>query len=350
MLEPEILFLFCGLDPVPHTFICYPTFLPNSSLGEVLLRVRTQVQNCIVQVINSGDSGDGLGDGEWERDVCQTQDPVPRRGLLDDSCLRWNFLPHWRHYLEVSGDQWWWGFPIIPHRSAQLRPRGLSPPFRGLLLIRRVTKLLGCKSGGISQNLSSGSSIIKIWLIVPQYLSFGESLTRLKINHLTQSPTPPTTQNLKMFTAAIWLLFKIAKKWKQLKRPSTDGQTNVHPHNGMPFRRKKQWSADARYKWMRPKNMWKQPDRKGHVACDAITMKRPKQANPQRQNAVKELLSFGRDAMQANCTWVWSLFGGWYKCSGIRQWWLICNSVSILKAAAFYPLKGYTLWYVIMSQ
>ena len=41
-----------------------------------------------MQVINSGDSGDGLGGREWERDVCQTQDPVPRRGLLDDSCLR----------------------------------------------------------------------------------------------------------------------------------------------------------------------------------------------------------------------------------------------------------------------
>ena len=69
------------MGPVSHTFICYPTFLPNHSLREVLLWVRTQVQNRIVQVINSGECGDGLGVGKWECDVVQTQ-PLEEDSLV----------------------------------------------------------------------------------------------------------------------------------------------------------------------------------------------------------------------------------------------------------------------------
>lgn len=111
------------MDPVSHTFICYPTFLPNRSLREVLLWVRTQVQNRIVQVINSGECGGGLGVGEVGMRC--SSDSAPRRGLIGDSCLCWSFLPRWHHYVKVSGDQSWWGFPIILHHSTHSSDPGL---------------------------------------------------------------------------------------------------------------------------------------------------------------------------------------------------------------------------------
>jgi len=60
-----------------------------------------------------------------------------------------------------------------------------------------------------------------------------------------------------MFTAAIWLLFKIAEKWKQLKHPSADGQTNkmsihitenhsVGKSNAVPIHGTDGWSLKTR--------------------------------------------------------------------------------------------------------
>lgn len=228
------------MDPVSHSFICYPTFLPNSSLGEVLLWVRTQAQNRIVQVLILETMEVGWGWGKWECDVYQTQDPVPWRGLTDDSCLCWNFLPHRHHYLK-------WG-PVmvrLPLHStsfySQLRPRA---PLRVLLPIKCVTKLLGYKSGGISQNISFGGSIIKTWLIVPQYLSFGKSLANLKINHLTQFP-PHYTKPKDVHNSNLAII-QNSQNVETTEIPIswwTDNQ-NVHPHNGRSFSWKKQWSAD----------------------------------------------------------------------------------------------------------
>ena len=306
-LESEILFLFCAMDPVSHTFICYPTFLPNSSLREVLLWVRTQVQNRIVQVISSGDCGGGLGVGVVGMWCISDSGPSPSK------MTHWWLLPLLRFPAPLASlSQGEWG-PVmvrLPHHStsfySQLRPRA---PLRVLLLIKCVTKLLGYKNGGISQDLSFGSSIIKIWLIVPQYLSFGESLTKLKINHLTQFST--TTQNLKMFTAAIWLLFKIAKKWKQLKHPSADGQTNkmsihitenhsVGKSNEVPIHGTDGWSLKT----------WERSRTQKVTLCVTLLPWNVQSTQTQRQKAVKELPRSGRDARQTNCRRIWSWCGG----------------------------------------
>ena len=70
--------------------------------------------------------------------------------------------------------------------------------------------------------------------------------------------------------------------------------------------------------------------------------------NRQIQRDRKWISSCQRMESRGNEKWLlmgMGCFGGMRKCSGIRQWWWLCNSVNILKTTQSYTLKGLTLWY-----
>ena len=49
--------------------------------------------------------------------------------------------------------------------------------------------------------------------------------------------------------------------------------------------------------------------------------------------------------MESDCQWEQGFFWGWWKCSGIINWWWLYNYENILKTTKLCTLKRWILWY-----
>ena len=66
-----------------------------------------------------------------------------------------------------------------------------------------------------------------------------------------------------------------------------------------------------------------------------------------RDQAAEEIWGVGGIGSDGQC--IRALFLGWWKCSGFVKWWWLYKLVNIIKAAEFFTLKKWSLWYVNIS-
>lgn len=109
----------------------------------------------------------------------------------------------------------------------------------------------------------------------------------------------------------------------------TDLKNVVHPHS---------WNATT-CAWK-----WKKERSSSQKASHRMT---PCLWNVQDRQIHRD----GKELMVAStdCWQIWGFFLEWWKCSKIRLWWWLYNSVSILKSPGLCALKGYILWQIYVS-